>query len=342
MMTDSANDEPALPEGLSFVLDERPGPAHRISSQRAAAMIHAALDARPVAELRDAPTRPWIPALAAAAALMLVVVGSVAAMRATQLLPWFSVGPAGGARWTKPVRSLEISGQEVISPMGLPLDETRELPREGTFEQAADRSLQPPAEEAREAAVSEASNERDHHDGARGRRSRRRPRRQEPGSADEEMSPQAESTLLAGAGSAEVEGPPRGSEAERVAPIDLLARANTLRTDRAWRDAEALYAQVATASPGTMSSYVARVAAAGLRLDHLSDPAGALTMYRAAMRERPNGVLDAEVRDGIARALRARGDRAGEIRALRDLEARHPDSSAALRAAERLRALGVD
>jgi hypothetical protein len=91
--------------------------------------------------------------------------------------------------------------------------------------------------------------------------------------------------------------------------------------------------------PGTLAAYVARVAAASIRVDHLDDASGARTLLRQALRERPNGALDLEVRTGLSKAEHALGDRAAEREALQSLVQSHPASLAAERARERLREL---
>ena len=85
--------------------------------------------------------------------------------------------------------------------------------------------------------------------------------------------------------------------------------------------------------PGTATAYVARVAAASLRLDHLGDPAGALALYRGAL---AGGALGEEALLGTARCHRALGDRASEAATLRRLLAAHPRSLLAAQASARL------
>lgn len=127
--------------------------------------------------------------------------------------------------------------------------------------------------------------------------------------------------------------------AETESAVDLLAEANRLRRAGAYAQAEATYRRVVATSPGAREAHVARVAAAGLRLDRLGDAQGAARLYREAMRGR--GALAAEATFGYARASRSLGDRAGEIEALRAIVERHPASPYVRPATERLRALGV-
>ncbi len=120
--------------------------------------------------------------------------------------------------------------------------------------------------------------------------------------------------------------------------IDLLRTANGLRGQARWRDAERLYRQVATAAPTSEEGYAANVAAAALRLEHLRDPAGALRLYRGALRSHPEGSLAEEVRWGMADAYRAMGNAISEETALREFIAAHPRSLMRAKAEGRLAA----
>ncbi|MCA9613956.1 MAG: hypothetical protein H6721_25975 [Sandaracinus sp.] len=115
---------------------------------------------------------------------------------------------------------------------------------------------------------------------------------------------------------------------------DLLRRANGLRGGRQWREAERTYLEVTSAHPSTHAAYVARVAAAALRLEHLDDPGGAVRLYRSAISH--GGNLDAEARAGLARAYGRLGRASDEADAWRGLLQRHPSSPFAGRARSRL------
>lgn len=115
---------------------------------------------------------------------------------------------------------------------------------------------------------------------------------------------------------------------------DLLRRANALRGAGDYRGAERTYLEVTSAHPSTHAAYVARVAAAALRLEHLGDPGGAVRLYRSAIAH--GGALDAESRAGLARAYARLGRDADEAEAWRGLLARHPSSPFAGRARSRL------
>jgi tetratricopeptide (TPR) repeat protein len=115
---------------------------------------------------------------------------------------------------------------------------------------------------------------------------------------------------------------------------DLLRRANALRGAGSYREAERTYLEVTSAHPSTHAAYVARVAAAALRLEHLGDPGGAVRLYRSAIVH--GGALDAEARAGLARAYARLGRDAEEAEAWRGLLARHPSSPFAGRARSRL------
>jgi len=120
---------------------------------------------------------------------------------------------------------------------------------------------------------------------------------------------------------------------------DLLRRANALRGAGDYREAERTYLEVTSAHPSTHAAYVARVAAAALRLEHLGDPGGAVRLYRSAIAH--GGALDAEARAGLARAYARLGRDADEAEAWRGLLTRHPSSPFAGRARSRLAELEV-
>ncbi|MCP3059467.1 hypothetical protein LXT21_11840 [Myxococcus sp. K38C18041901] len=121
------------------------------------------------------------------------------------------------------------------------------------------------------------------------------------------------------------------------APEDLLRRANEHRATGQWKAAEALYLRVIRAEPQGMSAYVARVASGALRLEHLGDARGALRQYQEALKGWPGGLLEEEASHGVTEALRALGERDGEVRALEAFLARHPDSPHAVSARKRLK-----
>jgi len=115
---------------------------------------------------------------------------------------------------------------------------------------------------------------------------------------------------------------------------DLLAKANAQRAAHAWKAADALYARVSTSSPAGLAGQTALVAAAQLHLEHLNDPAGAERRFRAVLAH-PGGLAE-DARWGVAECERARGDTAGEKRALDDFLAHHASSPIAPRARARL------
>jgi tetratricopeptide (TPR) repeat protein len=110
------------------------------------------------------------------------------------------------------------------------------------------------------------------------------------------------------------------------APEDLLAKANELRGQKQWGAAEKTYSRVMRAHPRSQAAYVAAIAAAALRLEHLDDAHGALLLYEKARAISPNGALEADVLFGIAGAHRALGDRADEKRTLEHLLRKYPKS----------------
>lgn len=122
-------------------------------------------------------------------------------------------------------------------------------------------------------------------------------------------------------------------------PEDLLLLANRRRGERRFRDADALYQRVLLRHPGSPAAYVAQLASASLRLEHLRDPRGARRLYEAALRTRPAGALSEEARLGLAEACRALHARDAEAQALRDLLSAHPGTLHRRQAEARLRAL---
>jgi hypothetical protein len=260
--------EPALPAPLA--LDDRPGPAPRITRERAASMIEAALRdfdgaqaANRAVNKARARRNTLLPLLSIAASVLLGLVGVAAAAR-------FYFHYDAPAPATAP------------APANLPRVAQRGMP--------APEDLTPPA------AVVETP---------------------------------AEPVPLRAAAKPNRAG----------APEDLLQKANHLRADGQFREAAQTYALVYERFPKSLSAYVARVAAAAIQLEHLSNPTLARRLYEQALREQAAGALDLEARQGLSVALRDLEDRPAEVRALQGLVNAHPDSPAARRAQVRLREL---
>lgn len=131
-------------------------------------------------------------------------------------------------------------------------------------------------------------------------------------------------------------GTDEGSTSAGRSPSDLLAEANALRGAGAFAEAERTYLRAARVAPRGRTAYVARVAAAALRLERLDDPRGAIALYRQARRGQRGSALDAEILQGMARAHQRLGQSAAEAAALRELVERHPSSPFAGRARSRL------
>ena len=119
-----------------------------------------------------------------------------------------------------------------------------------------------------------------------------------------------------------------------VDPGALLQRANELRAQKKWREAEAAYGRVLQLAPGSPEAQTARIAAADLRLHQLQDPDGAERLFGKAQQQ--GGALGEESAWGLAETRRARGDREGESRALQQFLAAYPQSAMAPRARARL------
>jgi hypothetical protein len=259
--------EPALPAPLA--LDDRPGPAPRITRERAASMIEAALRDFDSAQAANravnkarARRNTLLPLLSIAASVLLGLVGVAAAARF-----YFHYNEPAPAATAAP-----------------------SLPR------VAQRGMPAPESLASPAPVVE--------------------------------TPAEPAPLRAAA------KPSRAG-----APEDLLQKANHLRADGQFREAAQTYALVYERFPKSLSAYVARVAAAAIQLEHLSNPTLARRLYEQALREQAAGALDLEARQGLSVALRDLEDRPAEVRALQGLVNAHPDSPAARRAQVRLREL---
>ncbi len=119
-------------------------------------------------------------------------------------------------------------------------------------------------------------------------------------------------------------------------PEDWLEEANRLRAQKRWQAADESYARVWLSSPHSDAAYVARVASAGVRLDHLHDPRAALARYKSALKVAPNGPLSEEARYGISEAYRSLGEAQAELRALRDFLTRHPNAGLTNKAKQRM------
>jgi tetratricopeptide (TPR) repeat protein len=126
-----------------------------------------------------------------------------------------------------------------------------------------------------------------------------------------------------------------GKEAPR-APEDWLVEGNRLRSEKRWSKADEAYTRAAQRAPHSQTAYVARVASAAVRLEHLHDPRGALSRYRAALQQAPHGALSEEIHLGVADAERALGNRDGERAALELFLREHPSSPLAAQAKARL------
>jgi tetratricopeptide (TPR) repeat protein len=133
--------------------------------------------------------------------------------------------------------------------------------------------------------------------------------------------------------------PPPRDFAPRPAPVvarDLLAEANRLRGQRRFGDADRAYRLVIRTEPRGREAYVARIASASLKLEHLGDPAGAARLYRQALGAGSSGALAAEAQYGLARSYRRLGQAEAESRALALVVSRYPSSAYASAAQRRL------
>ncbi len=123
---------------------------------------------------------------------------------------------------------------------------------------------------------------------------------------------------------------------EPRAAEDWLVEGNRLRAEKRWHRADQAYERAFQGASKSQAAYVARVAAAAVRLEHLHDARGALALYAAALRQAPQGALSEEIRFGIAEAYRQLGDSSAERRALASFLREHPRSALAAQAKARL------
>ena len=296
-------DDLALPAGLVLPLDAEPGPATTLDAARADAIVLGALDGWQ-GQAQPAPSSPAQPAPSQLFRL---------AAAAAAVLSLATVGTAAALLWWRPG----------AAP---PAPSEAEVTRQDEPPAAAQVDVLPEPAAAQVDVLPE------------------------PAAAQVDVLPEPapappapEAETLATPEPEEVVAPPetraRPRTAREAPSEDLLAEANALRGAGRFREAEALYQRVARSERGAFTGYVAEVAAAGVRVEHLRDARGALAGYRRALAARPGGPLDAEAREGEARALRVLGDRAGEARALEALVSAHPSSAQARRARSRLEEL---
>jgi hypothetical protein len=303
-------------------LDSQPGPAKRLPARQAQAMIQAALLAMdtPVAEpVAPAPatTRPRVTVHTRPAPLPASPEPARARGRrlvwllAAALVITAGAASAGIYRWLGQAPAQTESGQPSALPAPAPRTEPAPEPAQAALPAAPEAAEAPGVVEAPDEPAAEP---------------RRRPRPRPTRPADARAERRAE--------------PP----APAVAPAtseDLMKQANEQRRARAWQAAEALYQRVMREHPGTSAAYVAAIAAASIRLDHLGDARGALRLYQSALASGVNRALAEEARWGLAEAHRVLGDDAREAGALQDFVARHPGSPLIPQARARLRALGA-
>lgn len=296
----------ALLASLLPPLDDRPGPARRLSSAASAAMVRSIVDAALAAQIEEpaeaqaAPSaRSWSARrllAPAAAALLVISFGAGAGALVGHYVVNASVEPV------EPPRALRApkAAPRVASPPAPSPQELMELP--------APVPVAPPAPTL-------APSHRRH-------KIRRHVRA--PISAGAPITlPEIEEIDLA------------------TAPVeDLLAVANERRRERLWGEADELYRTVVHRFPKTDAAAVAEVASAALHVEQLGDPAGALEAYQRALSERPTGSLAEEARWGIVEAWRALGDPARESAALAQFLEHHPNSALAPAARRRQGELG--
>jgi hypothetical protein len=147
----------------------------------------------------------------------------------------------------------------------------------------------------------------------------------------------ARSPVQVGDASAMAPARENAAAGRRADPGHELARANALRGQRKWHDAEAAYERVRRIAPDSPEAQAARIASADLRLRQLHDTEGARRLFLEAQRR--GGPLAEEAAWGLVETHRANGDRDGEARALTKFLEAFPGGAMAPRARARAREL---
>jgi tetratricopeptide (TPR) repeat protein len=279
-------------------LDDHPGPARRIPSARAAAMVRSITDIalQPPMVLPEG-TRPALPPAPEIAPRRAAPRRVVALLAAAVVVT--AVGAATAAVWVATVQP---------APAPIPVPAPAPAPRRVP-------AVEPPEEEL----IIEEEDTLD-----------------EELAQEEEQETLDMPAEIVSAKRDRERRPALRELAEDAPPEDILALANTRRKEKRWRDADALYRRVMVRHKGSDASVFAAVASAALHLDRLGDPAGALRRYRRALRVQPSGALAEEARWGVAESLRAVDDTDAEAEALRAFLASHRDSVNAPAAQRRL------
>lgn len=326
-MSQGRDEGDARVDDLLRPLDGEAGPARRISRQKSAALVFAALEAA----THEAPSRPKVRKKGPP---MWLVAGAVLFTGAAAAAVW----TWGRAQESQAMRSGEAgAAPDAASDSARPVPPAPADSVKGAGAQVPPEPVPGEPRGSVEGAGASANTSQGSVDGG--------PR----GSVEGLGAHVAPESARAGPPvSAEPSAAPRAAAVRKqssrassiTAPEDLLREANALRAAGRWKDAEALYLRVIREQPSSLAAYVARVASGSLRLEHLGNARGALRQYQEALRLQPQGVLDQEVRHGIAEAWRALGNTESEARALNDFLTHHPDSPLVPNARARLRELG--
>lgn len=305
-------------------LDDQPGPARRLPARQAQAMIQTALAAmdEPLAQTAPEVPRARGRRLAWLLAAALVVTAGAASAGIYSMLHEDAAPEPAPVHEPRPEPPAEPA--PVQAP---PVDELDREPPAPVANAEADTEADPePSSEPALEADTGSKTEPPAEPRARRRRARRSRDRAAPARRDTSLQRQ-------------VARQPAPADTPPATPEDLMKQANEQRRARRWQAADALYQRVMDEHPGTSAAYVAAVAAASIRLDHLGNPRGALALYRRALRRGPDRALAEEARWGVAEAHRALGNTERERRALEELVRAHPGSPLVPRAEARLRAL---
>lgn len=297
-------------DDFDLPLDERPGPARRISDRARREAVDAVLDAAIVWPLDDR-AGPALPLRAAESEAMIeqILARALPALQAT------------------------ATDRLAPTPMGMGYDDETPLPKLRAQRSAAPRWFAFAAAAGLLLGLAGLLRKNEQERGAAASGT--------PAtlvSCTSDPRPEVAQDETSGQAAAPAPSVVEGDDALRGARRKALARAEASRAAKNWKDAHAQFEDVALRASGTEEGDAALLAMAALRLGPLSDPAGALRIYDAMSARR--GPRAAEALFGVAQAARSLGRRATEREALRAIVREHPESP--VRAAAEARLSQID
>ncbi|MFO8071552.1 MAG: FecR domain-containing protein [Polyangia bacterium] len=117
---------------------------------------------------------------------------------------------------------------------------------------------------------------------------------------------------------------PASARAREPDASQLLARAQSLRAERRWKDAAGAYSELIRRFPRAGEARSALISLGTIQLAHLERPRAALGRFERYLRRSAGGALAQEAELGRIRALRALGRSVDEAGAIRRFLAAHP------------------